>query len=350
MSSYYGPMLYDWGYSTYSNPYYVPSSTVVVEQPVVYDYSQPINPTAPQPAQSVTDQAVSQFDQARDAFKNGDYTSALSLVDQALVQLPNDPALHEFRALVLFALQRYDEASVALYAVLSIGPGWDWPTLVGLYPDVETYTAQLRALESYIAQHSQSAPARFVLAYHYLTEGHADAAAAQLERVTQLQPNDKLSAQILASLRQASQPAVAGATGASPTALTPTTLATAPPLTAPAATAPPVTTSAAPSGREGQLTGEWTAHPAQAQDSTITMTFTEGNHFVWKVTQQGKTQQFQGDRTFGNGILTLAQSGEQAQAQPPLVGRVTWQDENHFNFKLIPGEPGDPGLSFAKSS
>ena len=49
--------------------------------------------------------------------------------------------------LVLFALQRYDEASVALYAVLSIGPGWDWPTLVGLYPDVETYTAQLRALE-----------------------------------------------------------------------------------------------------------------------------------------------------------------------------------------------------------
>ncbi len=109
-----------------------------------------------------------------------------------------------------------------------------------------------------------------------------------------------------------------------------------------------MTTPAAPSGKEGQLTGEWTAHPAQAQDSTITLTFTEGNHFVWKVTRQGKTQQFQGDRTYGNGILTLAQSGE--QAQPPLVGRITWQDENHFNFKLIPGEPGDPGLSFAKSS
>jgi hypothetical protein len=43
----------------------------------VYDYSQPINPTAPPPAQSVTDQAVSLFDQARDAFKAGNYTIAV---------------------------------------------------------------------------------------------------------------------------------------------------------------------------------------------------------------------------------------------------------------------------------
>ena len=30
--------------------------------------------------------------------------------------------------------------------------------------------------------------------------------------------------------------------------------------------------------------------------------------------------------------------------------RITWQDEKHFNFKLIAGEPGDPGLSFARTS
>jgi tetratricopeptide (TPR) repeat protein len=331
-------MLYDWGYSTYTNPYYVPSSTVVVEQPVVYDYTQPINPSAPQPAQSVTDQAVTLFDQGRAAFKSGDYTTALSLVDQALQSMPNDPALHEFRALVCFALQRYDEASVSLYAVLSVEPGWDWPTLIGLYPDVETYTAQLRALESYVSQNPQSAPARFMLAYQYLTEGHADAAAAQLEQVARLQPKDTLSAKILASLRQGSQPAVAtsGTGGESPLALTPTALNAAPTTSAPAAT----------SGHEGQLTGDWTAQPAQ--DSTITLSFPEGNHFVWKVTRQGKSQQFQGDRTYGNGILTLAQSGD--QAQPPMVGRVTWKDDNHFNFKVIGGEPGDPGLTFAKSS
>ncbi len=43
--------------------------------------------------------------------------------------MPNDAALHEFRALVLFALQRYDDAAAALYAVLTAGPGWDWATL-----------------------------------------------------------------------------------------------------------------------------------------------------------------------------------------------------------------------------
>ena len=59
--------------------------------------------------------------------------------------MPNDPTLHEFRRLVLFALDRYDEAAAALYAVLSVGPGWDWTTLISLYGDPETYTQQLRA-------------------------------------------------------------------------------------------------------------------------------------------------------------------------------------------------------------
>ena len=41
-----------------------------------------------------------------------------------------------------------------LYVVLTAGPGWDWATMVGLYPDVDTYTRQLRALEAAIkAEH-----------------------------------------------------------------------------------------------------------------------------------------------------------------------------------------------------
>ena len=44
----FGPMLYNWGYSNYYNPYYsglgYGGNTVVVQQPVVYDYSQPIDP------------------------------------------------------------------------------------------------------------------------------------------------------------------------------------------------------------------------------------------------------------------------------------------------------------------
>ena len=134
------------------------------QQPVVYDYSQPINPQSAPPDETVVSQATTVFDSAREAFKNGDYAKALELVDQALKTTPNDAALHEFRALCLFALKRYDEAAAVLYAVLSVGPGWDWTTLISLYGDPETYTQQLRALESYCSQHPQSAAARFVLA------------------------------------------------------------------------------------------------------------------------------------------------------------------------------------------
>ena len=53
----------------------------------------------------------------------------LQKTDEALAKLPNDTTLHEFRGLCLFALGRYDEAAATVYAVLSVGPGWDWTTL-----------------------------------------------------------------------------------------------------------------------------------------------------------------------------------------------------------------------------
>jgi hypothetical protein len=95
------------------------------------------------------------------------------------------------------------------------------------------------------------------------------------------------------------------------------------------------------------LIGEWTAQPAQ--DTTIAVSFLDGNRFIWTVTRQGKQQRIEGDRTYGNGILTLAQTQAGDDAQPPMVGRVTWQDDDHFTFKLIGGPPGDPGLAFTRS-
>ena len=94
-------MLYNWGYSNYNNPYYGGSGyggTNVVQQPIVYNYAQPIDATAPPPEDSVTTQAMTTFDQARETFKQGDYSRALDLTDQCFEQVPNDPTLHEFRA------------------------------------------------------------------------------------------------------------------------------------------------------------------------------------------------------------------------------------------------------------
>lgn len=344
----FGPMLYNWGYSNYMNPYYGGGGyggTTVVQQPIVYDYAQPINATAPPPDEGVSNQALSAFDQAREVFRQGDYTQALSLTDQALRQMPNDPTLHEFRALALFALGRYDEAAAALYAVLSVGPGWDWTTLISLYGNPDAYTQQLRALESYTDQHKTSAASRFVLAYHYLTEGHMTEAADQLREVSILQPKDQLSAQLLRQIQQAQQSAPAGSgEGANPSASPgagPGPLASS---TAPGPNPTPAQSPApASAGQQGSIVGTWMAHPSQ--DTTITVTFPDAAHFTWRVVQKGQDHQFEGASSYVNGILTLAQDQNNA-----MVGDVNWQDPNHFQFKVLGGGPEDPGLTFAKSS
>ena len=98
---------------------------------------------------------------------------------------------------MLFATQKYKEAAATLYAVLSVGSGWDWTTMSGLYANVDTYTQQLCALESYVKQHPDASDGHFVLADHYMTAGNPDAAAKQLEEVVRLVPNDQLAKQLL---------------------------------------------------------------------------------------------------------------------------------------------------------
>jgi tetratricopeptide (TPR) repeat protein len=329
----YGPMLNNWGYSNYYNPYYGGygvGSGGVVQQPIVYDYAQPIDPQAAVPEETVTTQAMSTFDSARESFKAADYAKALELVNVAIKSAPNDAALHEFRALCLFALKQYDDSASALYAVLSAGPGWDWTTLISLYGDPETYTQQLRALEAYCSQNQNSASAHFVLAYHYLTEEHPEAAVRQLKAVTSLQPKDTLSAQLITQLEQSQKPAAA------------TDLAQAPGTLNPAPGTPAATT--APAGKAGKLEGTWSAQPTT--DTKITVVFQNDTRFSWTVVRQGKEQKFEGKLSFENGILTLVQD----QNNNTMVGNVAWQDESHFNFKVMGGPPADPGLSFAKTS
>ena len=110
---------------------------------------------------------------------NGDYDKAGTETDLAIKEHPTDAALHEFRALVFFAMGEYPSAAATLYAVLSAGPGWDWTTMSSLYPNVDTYTVQLRALEQYVKQNPGRAEGHFVLAYHYITAPHNDAAIKQ---------------------------------------------------------------------------------------------------------------------------------------------------------------------------
>jgi tetratricopeptide (TPR) repeat protein len=324
----YGPMLYDFGYANYHNPYFG-GYAGAARQPSVADYSRPINPQNTPPAQAVIVQAVSTLDFARQTFKRGEFAGALELVDRARSATPDDTTLHEFRALTLFALQRYDEAASALYAVLSIGPGWDWPTVISLYGHPDTYTQQLRALEAFVKQNPNTPAAHFVVAYHYLTGEHADAAVRQFKLATTLQPNDILSAQLIEQLEQPQVAAAGIAQQAASTAAAPTVQSA---------------DETAPTGTKRKIEGTWTAHPRN--DMNIGVTFQQGGRFTWRVSRQGKDQQFQGQSTYEAGILILVQD----QHNNTMAGNLHWTDETHFVFKVIGAGPGDPGLSFTRTS
>lgn len=328
-----GSRPYDWGYSSYSNPYYTPAvQQIIVQQPTaaVYDYAQPINTEIPPPVQDVAQPAVSTFDQARMSFQAGDYQQALSLTDQALAQMPNDAAIHEFRALVLFAQQRYDEAAAVLYSVLSVGPGWDWTTMAGLYANIDTYTQQLRELENYRVQHPDDAAPAFLLGYHYSTAGYKDEAAQQYEAVVKLQPGDQLSAGLLSLLQPPpSQPA---------TPATPPQPGTPPqPATPPA----PEAVAEGPKIDPAKLSGSWKASPAT--NTTISLALQSDGKFTWDVAQGGQSHRIEGTYTLEGDQLALAQAEGGA-----MVGTVALEGDQAFNFRALGGPATDKGLAFTR--
>ena len=217
--------------------------------------------------------------------------------------------------MVLFAQGNYEAAAAPLYSVLSVGPGWNWTTLIGNYADANTYTEQLRALEAYLKANPKSAQARFVLAYHYITQGHEDAAVTQLKDVVALQPNDTLSAQLIAHLQPSG-----------------------------AATPSPVAASPAELTSPGKLAGTWDAQAPQ--NAKITLTIKDGGGFTWDAAPPGKPpMSIAGTSTLANGVLSLA--GKDTQAGT-LAGQVVWQDDTHFTFRAIGGPTDDPGLKFAR--
>ena len=160
------------------------------------------DPPPPPTDNSIVNEANDRFDEARNAFYDGDYAKAQELVEEAIKILPSDATLHEFRALTLFAQKKYKEAAATLYAVLWAGPGWNKETMAALYPNWDTYTRQVRALEAYVKAHPDEGYAHFLLAYHYLVVGSMDQAIVQLKEVVRLDPKDQLSASLVKALTQ----------------------------------------------------------------------------------------------------------------------------------------------------
>jgi tetratricopeptide (TPR) repeat protein len=261
------------------------------------------------------DEAMTAFEAAQTAFYEGDYLKANAEVEKALIKAPNDTGLHEFHALTYFALKKYKEAAGNLYAVLSVAPGWDWTTMSGLYPSVDVYTEQLRALEEYVKANTKAPDGHFVLAYHYMTAGHTDAAANQLKQVVELAPTDQVSKQLLALVSPPSDKAPKAAT---------------PPTPGAKEAAPDPTT----------VVGDW---KAKSPGGTVELGLKEDNAFTWKYAGKGAPKEFEGTYQLAGDTLVLEYDNGGT-----MVAKVSSPSANQLAFKVLGGPPNDPGLSFTK--
>jgi tetratricopeptide (TPR) repeat protein len=309
---------YAFGIGGYSNPYYSDGGGG-------YDYSEPIAAYQPvdeaqaaapaDPAAAAPPGVEDTFTKARMAFAGGNYKDALTLCNETLKTMPNDAAVHEFRALTQFALKNYHDAAAGVYAVLSAGPGWDWTTLSSLYGNPNDYTTQLRELEAYVRQNLQSSDGHFLLAYHYLTAGHADAANRQLKEVDKLTPNDKLVAQLLQ---------ITGKPGDD--------------APKPEPKAPPADDKLI---KAEQLVGAWAAPGSGG--STFQLTLGKDSSFSWKFTSGKKSEEIKGVFAVEQNNLALEVSdGSVLLAEIELAG-------NQLRFKVIGGKADDPALMFKRS-
>ncbi|HWL11146.1 MAG TPA: tetratricopeptide repeat protein, partial [Planctomicrobium sp.] len=296
------------GVGGYYNPYC--DGPVYVNQQQVVNYNEPVvgDPSyATQDAggsDNAADPLTESFNEARQAFFNGQYQEALKLTDAALAKAPRDAAINEFRSLCLFALGQYRESAATIHAVLAAGPGWDWTTMISLYSDKDLYTEQLRKLEDAVKANPQAADAEFLLGYHYLTMGHQDDAVAMWKNVVALQPKDELSAQLVKM------------------------------YSAPADDAPKTDVAADPKLEKpaypmDKLYGDWTA---KNDSGEFSLHLGDKEEFTWKFTRDDKPQSVKGAYIVrGNNLVMQPDSGG------TMISTIALKGDNTLDFTPLQG-------------
>lgn len=301
-------------------------------------YSQPITVVAAEsaPEEGIPEETVTKTElfmsESLENFKKGDYMVALEGVNKAIAESPGDGAFHEYRALVLFALGQYGEATGVLNPLLASSPGWDWSTMVQLYASPDTYTEQLRKLEEYAKANSDSAAAQFLLGYHYMVCTYLDQAAASFAKAAELEPADQVAAQ-MAELAAAST-----RSGDAPEGVDPDAAGESPeeePSDEPMIEAPE-------SVELEQILGSWKSQ--NGEEGLVTLSLSDQGEFVWRFEAEGgEPFEMKGDFNLAQeNVLTLDASDSQ------MAGTVKLTEDGKMNFILAGGPPGDPGLVFEK--
>jgi hypothetical protein len=371
--------------AAYYNPYCECAGTMVDG----IDYSVPI---ANLPTTTVDGGDADLFATAREAFQQGDLDAALKAISAAALQSPHNQDIHQFHSLVLFAKQEYCKSATVAHAVLEEGPGWTWSTLQTFYASPDVYTQELRQLEQYVREHSSDANVRFLLGYHYLMLNHVEVAQRQFARVAEVEPKDKLSANILGGLKSdvaektetaktqtakvqtanmqtiqqvaktESTQAASNEVASTKTASTKTT-ATKPVVpkgktetdtddedeedstitkSVPAipATTQVAAVSDAPAPKGTDLTGTFKANPAKGVQ--IELALRSDKTFAWNFAANGKSKSFSGKYMLADNSLVLTR--EDGESMDGTLER----NGNGFKFRMKDAETNDPGLSFSR--
>jgi len=273
-----------------------------------------------------TDSADTELNLTIDAFRQNDYDKALDLTNHRIAQYSDDAVLHEFRALVLFAKQDFQQAAATIHSMLAIGLGWDWTTMIGMYSNSALYTEQLRSLEAFTKSNPQDAAAQFLLGYHYMTCGHIDAAARHLKQVVSIMPTDRVAADLLQMLTP-----TRSETAASDAPLASSALSAEQPVEAEAKLVDPQT-----------LIGQWSS--TRDDGSVFKLNLTDDEKFTWSFAPKDQAaQEFGGTYTLDQNVLVLERKDGGS-----LTAEVTPGDSGKFNFRLLGAPDEDKGLEFAK--
>ena len=143
---------------------------------------------------------VNQFqEQAKAAFRQGQYRDATHLAAHAAVDEPKSSNVHLLLVLSMFASGQYRGAAMEAHSVVLLGKTPEWNTVYDFYGDVEPYTNQVRALEKYTGEKPKQPEGHFLLGFLYMVGGYRDSAKKEFLAALKLTPRDRVAAQLLKS-------------------------------------------------------------------------------------------------------------------------------------------------------
>lgn len=187
-------------YTTYgydSTPQVVDNPAVQAPQMLAQNVAKPVDPDNEHLAE-----AIDFAGRGEEDFRNRRYDSAIRNWQHALVDDPRNGALVMLMAQALFAAEQYNEAAGAVQQGMRMLPQEKWGTVVEnytqIYPNIQDYTDQLRALEKARNESLEQPALRFLLGYHYGYLGYPKQAVRELTKCVELAPQDQMGKILLA--------------------------------------------------------------------------------------------------------------------------------------------------------